>query len=106
MWLFLFDPHLNLESIYLDAAIAVKSTEDTLTQVKVKFILEEPQANKTKENQTKFIADNSVPKPPKGHLDHPLPPGSLTSHSTVLSHPLPANNSLSDSQNSKGLIKP
>ena len=62
--LFLFDPQLNLESIYLDAAIAVKSTEDTLTQVKVKFILEEPQANKTKENQTKFFADNSVPRPP------------------------------------------
>ena len=104
--LFLFDPQLNLESIYLDAAIAVKSTEDTLTQVKVKFILEEPQANKTKENQTKFFADNSVPRPPKGHLDHPPPPGSLTSHSTALSHPLPANNSVSDSQNSKGLIKP
>lgn len=106
MWLFLFAPQLNLESIYLDAAIAVKSTEDTLTQVKVKFILEEPQANKTKENQTKFIADNSVPRPPKGYLDHPPPPGSLTSYSTALSQPLPANNSVSDSQNSKGLIKP
>ena len=37
LWLFLFDPHLNLESIYLDAVIAVKSTEDNLNSSKSKI---------------------------------------------------------------------